>query len=196
VKWAVDPYNNRGRQIFSRLKSLLTPQEFESARLSAENAHYTDPKIVRGMWDMVRRMGYTGGGMTGELGSGIGYFAGFRPADLAGRMTLIELDTVTGTMAKLLYPQHKVHVKGVQAVPLPSDALALVIGNVPFDSKLTITTDQRFAKWKPNLHDYCFLKGIDALHPGGLMVALTSTGTLDSRSSRRPRRTPSSRRSP
>ena len=153
-------------------------KDWKSAQNSIRNAHYTDPPTVLAMWDMVKRMGFKGGKVQ-EPALGIGNFFGMMPKTLKTRSSLtgIELDSLSGGMAKLLYPQANISIKPFQDSKTPDDFYDLVIGNWPFDSLRP--ADRRYQKLNPVLHDYFFIKALDQVRPGGLVVGITSNGTMD-----------------
>ncbi|MEM1152762.1 MAG: JAB domain-containing protein, partial [Pseudomonadota bacterium] len=160
------------------LRDHLGRSEWESAQRSIINAHYTDPITVAAMWSMVERMGFRGGRVL-EPSMGIGNFFGLMPRGLKSRSMLagIELDELTGSMAKAIYPGANVQIKGYQDSKTPDDFYDVVIGNWPFYEKGP--ADRRYRKINPTLHDYFFLKAIDQVRPGGLVVGITSKGTMD-----------------
>ena len=160
------------------LRENLGQKEWEGMQTSIINAHYTDPPTVLAMWDMVRRMGFTGG-RTLEPSIGIGNFYGMMPADMVGRSQRagIELDPLTGSMAQMLYPNANIQIKGYEASTTPDNFYDLVIGNWPFFEYGP--ADRRYNRLNPTLHDYFFLKAIDQTRPGGLVVGITSKGTMD-----------------
>ena len=160
------------------LREHLGEAKWKSAQGSIINAHYTDPPTVMAMWDMVRAMGFNGGRVL-EPSMGIGNFFSMMPADLAARSdrTGIELDKQTGAMAKLLFPHANISIKGYQDSATPDDFYDLVIGNWPFASQSP--ADRRYDRLGPSLHDYFFLKALDQTRPGGLVVGITSAGTMD-----------------
>jgi N12 class adenine-specific DNA methylase len=160
------------------LRQHLGKDEWEDAQRSIINAHYTDPPTVRAMWGMVERLGFKGGRVL-EPSMGIGNFFGMMPAQLAAnsQLTGIELDSLTGGMAKLLYPRAAVSVMGYQDSRTPDNFYDLVIGNWPFAN--IEVPDRRYMKLKPSLHDYFFLKALDQVRPGGLVVGITSAFTMD-----------------
>lgn len=165
------------------LREHLGQDEWESAQRSITNAHYTDPPTVMAMWDMVKRMGF-GGGRVLEPSMGIGNFFGMMPADIKGRSQLagIELDSLTGAMAKRLYPDANVKIMGYQQSKTPDNFYDVVIGNWPFED--TPIADRRYNSLSPFLHDYFFLKALDQVRPGGLVVGITSSGTMDKKATR------------
>lgn len=160
------------------LRDNLGQSEWEGMQASIINAHYTDPPTVLAMWDMVRRMGFKGG-RTLEPSLGIGNFYAMMPVDMASRSQRagIELDPMTGSMAQLLYPNANIQIKGYQDSKTPDNFYDLVIGNWPFFEHGP--ADRRYNRLKPTLHDYFFLKALDQTKPGGLVVGITTHGTMD-----------------
>lgn len=160
------------------LRDHMGREEWESAQRSITNAHYTDPPTVMAMWAMMQRMGFQGGRVL-EPSMGIGNFFGMMPADIASRTTLagIELDSLTGGMAQLLYPDANIRVMGYQESKTPDDFYDAVIGNWPFEN--TVIGDRRYDRLSPYLHDYFFLKALDQVRPGGIVMGITSSGTMD-----------------
>lgn len=161
------------------LREHLGKDEWESAQRSILNAHYTDPPTVQAIWDMVSAMGFTGGRIL-EPSIGIGNFFGLMPRDIMARSQLagIELDTLTGGMAKLLYPEANIQIKGYQDSKTADGFYDLIVGNWPF-AKDTSFVDRRYKNLSPSLHDYFFLKALDQVRAGGLVVGITSNGTMD-----------------
>lgn len=160
------------------LREHLGRDQWESAQRSIINAHYTDPITVGAMWAMVRAMGFKGGRVL-EPSLGIGNFFGMMPQDLAHKseLTGIELDSLTGGMAQMLYPDANIQIKGYEKSQTPDGFYDLVIGNWPFAAQSP--ADRRYNKLAPTLHDYFFLKALDQTRPGGLVVGITSSGTMD-----------------
>lgn len=160
------------------LRDHLGEAAWKSANASIVNAHYTDPPTVMAMWDMARMMGFKGGRVL-EPSMGIGNFFSMMPADMAAKSdrTGIELDKTTGAMAKVLFPQANISVKGYQDSLTPDGFYDLVIGNWPFAKEGPV--DRRYDRLSPSLHDYFFLKAIDQTRPGGLVIGITSAGTMD-----------------
>jgi N12 class adenine-specific DNA methylase len=160
------------------LRDNLGQAEWEGMQRSIINAHYTDPPTVLAMWDMVRRMGFTGGRVL-EPSIGIGNFYGMMPLELASRSQRagIELDPVTGSMAQLLYPNANIQIKGYEHSKTPDNFYDLVIGNWPFAN--ISPADRRYNRLSPSLHDYFYLKALDQTRPGGLVVGITSAFTMD-----------------
>ncbi len=164
------------------LRDHLGQQEWESAQRSITNAHYTDPPTVMAMWTMMERMGFAGGRVL-EPSMGIGNFFGMMPAGLAARSQLagIEMDSLTGGMAQLLYPDANVRIMPYQDSKTPDGFYDLVIGNWPFEN--TVIADRRYDRLSPFLHDYFFLKAVDQVRAGGIVMGITSSGTMDKKAS-------------
>lgn len=160
------------------LREHLGKEEWESAQASIINAHYTDPPTVQTMWNMVRQMGFTGGRVL-EPSMGIGNFFGMMPRDLMERsqLTGIEMDSLTGGMAKMLYPDANINIKPYQDSKTSDGFYDLVIGNWPFAAKAPL--DRRYMRLSPTLHDYFFLKALDQTRAGGIVIGITSSGTMD-----------------
>jgi len=166
----------RGHRNYDELRELLTKEEWDSARGSTLNAHYTERGVIEQMWRLAEKLGFKGG-KAGEFGAGIGHFLGLVPDSLAAKTKFraVELDSVTGRMLQKLYPQADVTVAGLEDTRIANNSLSLVIGNFPF-AKLG-PNDKRYPKF--SLHNYFFARAIDAVKPGGLVIALTSNSTLD-----------------
>lgn len=160
------------------LRDTLGESAWKSAQRSITNAHYTDPPTVLAMWDMVRRMGFEGGKVL-EPSMGTGNFFSMMPADLKARsqLTGIELDETTGAIAKQLFPRSNVRIMGYQDSKTPDGFYDLIIGNWPFEN--TPVADRRYNKLNPMLHDYFFLKTMDQVRPGGIVIGITSAGSMD-----------------
>lgn len=163
----------------ARLKELTTADEYKAARASTLNAHYTSPDIINNIYRAVTRLGFKGGAVL-EPGSGIGNFVGSLPKNLAGKtlFTGVELDSLTGRMAKLIYPESDMRVADFTEVKLPDSSFDMVVGNVPFADVKYSYDGNRYS-----LHDYFMLKSMDKLKPGGVMAVITSRYTLDKQSS-------------
>lgn len=170
-------YNQDFAKERSQIKSLLTPEEYKSARDSTINAHYTSPDVIKGMWTALEHLGFKGGRVL-EPSAGIGHFIGLQPEALAGNSawTAVELDTLSGRITKALYGASDVRIGGFEAQVWPNDHFDLAISNVPFaaDGPYDPAYKQSFT-----LHDYFFVKSLDKVRPGGLVAFITSSGTLD-----------------
>lgn len=162
------------------LKELIGEEAYKAASASTKNAHYTDPHIVTAMWSMAERLGFTKGRVL-EPSMGSGNFLGLIPSHLRDKATFtgVELDNTTGNIAKMLYPDANIHIQGFEDLKAPDGFFDLAIGNVPFgDYRIS---DNRYNKLLPQIHNYFFLKALDKVRPGGLVMFITSTGTMDSR---------------
>jgi N12 class adenine-specific DNA methylase len=171
------------KPIRKALDELLTPDEFKAAAASTVNAHYTSPMVIGAMWDAMRHMGMEGGERLLEPAMGVGNFFGLEPSDLmkGSSRTGIELDSVTGGIAKLLYPGSHVHVDGFQKVPLPDNFFDVAIGNVPFGNYQVSDPDYRTSPVKSfSIHNYFFAKALDKVRDGGMVAFITSSYTMDS----------------
>ncbi|MDP2620593.1 MAG: hypothetical protein Q8P46_10530, partial [Hyphomicrobiales bacterium] len=160
------------------LREHLGREEWESAQTSIINAHYTDPPTVTTIWDMVRAMGFKGGRVL-EPSMGIGNFYGLMPRDLMEKSQLagIEKDLLSGSMAQMMYPDANVQIKGYEESQTADNFYDLIIGNWPFAAQGPV--DRRYAQLSAALHDYFFVKALDQVRPGGLVVGITSAGTMD-----------------
>lgn len=161
------------------LKLELTPEEYDTARRSIQYAHYTSEDIINGMWKAAQQLGFEGGSVF-EPGMGVGNFPGLMPPDVAERSTYqgIELDHVSARIASLLYPKWGVRRDDFTRMPLPENAFDLAIGNPPF-ADIAIHSDSKYAKHSFLLHDYFFAKSLDGVRPGGLLMFVTSAGTMN-----------------
>ena len=161
------------------LKELLSKEEYESARRSTLNAHYTAPGVVKGIWDIVQRLGFKGGRIL-EPSMGVGNFFGLMPRNIMNKSSLsgIELDGLTGRLAKQLYQKANIEITGFEKAAIPDNFYDLIISNVPFgDFKLH---DPVYNKYHYNIHNYFFAKAFDKVRPGGLIAFITGSGTMQS----------------
>ena len=155
------------------LKNLLSPDEFAAARRSTLNAHYTSQEVIEGMWSALSHLGYRRGRAL-EPSSGVGHFVGLAP-NANSDWSLVELDGITGRIAKLLYAGSDVNVMGFEEFKRPKGFYDLAISNVPFgDYRLT---DPAYPPMF--IHDYFFVKALDLVRPGGIVAFITSSGTMD-----------------
>ena len=173
--------NDAGEQLAEEreeLKRLLGERDYDRAKASTINAHYTAPKIVQKMWDVARRLGFKGGRVL-EPGMGVGYFYGLMPRDLMAQSKLagVELDPTSGAIARLLYPNASINIKGFQEVKIADGFYDLVITNVPFSENSPF--DPEYRNLRAPLHDYYLIKSLDKVREGGLVIAITSSYTLD-----------------
>ena len=162
---------------YQKLKNLLSPEEYRMARESTLNAHYTSPAIIRSMYDAIEKMGFTKGNIL-EPSMGIGNFFGMMPDSMKeSRLYGVELDGITGRIAKQLYPQADVQIKGFEKTDYPNDFFDIAIGNVPFGQYKV--ADRAYDKNNFLIHDYFFAKTLDKVRPGGVVAFITSKGTMD-----------------
>ena len=163
----------------TELRELLTDEEYNAARGSTNNAHYTSPEVIKGVWDIIERLGFKGGKVL-EPSMGIGNFFGMMPEKLRSKSSLngVELDSLTGRIAKQLYQKASVEITGYEQTKYPDDYFDLAISNVPFGQ--FSLHDPKYNKFKFNIHNYFFAKAIDQVRPGGLVAFITSTGTMQS----------------
>lgn len=164
------------------LREKLGKESWESAKDSILNAFFTDPYTVKAMWSMAEKMGFTGGRVL-EPAVGTGNFISLMPYGLKQRsqVTAIDLDITTAAIAKQLFPESNVQNMPYQKSKTPDNFYDLVISNVPFSNDVKIA-DRRYNQFNPNLHDYYFLKMLDQVRPGGIVMAITSSGTMDKQS--------------
>ncbi|MEO8350337.1 MAG: DEAD/DEAH box helicase family protein [Chthoniobacteraceae bacterium] len=165
-----------------RLDELLTPEEIEAARASTLNAHFTTPVVITAIYDAVERLGFKGGRVL-EPAAGIGHFFGLMPDSMAtlSRLTGVELDPISASIARRLYPDVDLRNKAFEETTLVDRSFDLAISNVPFGDYKPF--DAAFSRHNFLIHDYFFAKSIEKVRPGGLMVFITSKGTLDKQNS-------------
>ncbi|WP_330670765.1 DUF3849 domain-containing protein [Enterocloster clostridioformis] len=162
---------------YQELKSLLSPEEYASARESTLNAHYTSPVIIQAIYDAVGKMGFTRGNVL-DPAAGIGNFYGCLPEEMAGsRFYGAELDGITGRIAKQLYPHADIKITGFENTNYPNDFFDVAVGNVPFGQYKV--SDRQYDKHNFLIHDYFFAKTLDKVRPGGIVAFVTSKGTMD-----------------
>lgn len=173
-----DSWNDEWSSERERLEQLLTPEELESARATTLNAHYTAPGVVSAMYDALRRLGFSQGRVL-EPALGLGHFIGLMPDEIHAhsRITGIEIDSVTARLAKLLYPDADIRHKPFEESVLPDSGYDVAIGNIPFGDYKPF--DPRFKGWNFLIHDYFFAATLEKVRPGGLIMFITSKGTLD-----------------
>lgn len=174
---AFDKTKDQWHTEYAELKSLLTEDEYLSARESVLNAHYTSPTVIKAIYAAVESMGFTTGNVL-EPACGVGNFFGLVPESMASsRFYGVELDGITGRIAKLLYPKNNIAVQGFEETSLPDSFFDLAIGNVPFGNYGV--SDKRYDKNRFMIHDYFFAKSLDKVRPGGIVAFVTSSGTMD-----------------
>ena len=162
---------------YQELKSLLSPEEYASARESTLNAHYTSPVIIQAIYDAVGKMGFTKGNVL-DPAAGIGNFYGCLPEEMKeSRLYGAELDGLTGRIAKQLYPHADIKITGFENTNYPNDFFDVAVGNVPFGQYKV--SDRQYDKHNFLIHDYFFAKTLDKVRPGGIVAFVTSKGTMD-----------------
>lgn len=165
---------------YQELKSLLSTEEYDSARESTLNAHYTSPVIIKAIYDTMERMGFSKGNIL-EPAMGIGNFFGMLPENMQeSRLYGVELDGITGRIARQLYPNADVKITGFEKTDYPNDFFDVAIGNVPFGQYKV--ADRAYDKHNFLIHDYFFAKALDKVRPGGVVAFVTSKGTMDKKS--------------
>ena len=177
---AFDPDKPAWAAEYAELKELLTPEEYEAARASTLNAHYTSPTVIRAIYDAVEQMGFRTGNIL-EPSCGVGNFFGMLPESMAGsRLYGVELDSISGHIAKQLYPKADITVAGFETTDR-RDFYDLAIGNVPFGQYQV--NDKAYNKLGFNIHNYFFAKSLDQVRPGGVVAFVTSRYTMDAKDS-------------
>ena len=167
---------------FEELKTVLTEDEYKSARESTKNAHYTSIEVIKAMYDGLQQLGFTGGRML-EPSSGVGNFVGAMPASMTAQVkswTMVELDHITGLFAKYLYPNADVRIQGFEQANIPDGYMDVAIGNVPFGNYAI--ADKHYPKTvTSSIHNYFFAKSLDKVRTGGIVMFITSAYTMNSR---------------
>ena len=177
---AFDPNKENWSAEYTHLKELLSEDEYAAARASTLNAHYTSPTVIRGIYDAVERMGFRSGNIL-EPSMGVGNFFGMLPDTMQdSRLYGVELDSITGRIAKKLYPQADITVAGFETTDR-RDFYDLAVGNVPFGNYKV--NDKAYNKLGFSIHNYFFAKAIDQVRPGGVVAFVTSRYTMDSKDS-------------
>ena len=170
---AFSPDNRR----YEQLRSLLTEDEYKAARASVLNAHYTSPTIIRAIYDAAAQFGFENGKIL-EPSMGVGNFFGMLPERMKdSQLTGVELDSISGRIARKLYPNADIKITGYENTKFADNSFDCAVGNVPFgDYSLH---DKRYDKEHLLIHDYFFVKTLDKVRPGGIVAFVTSKGTLD-----------------
>ncbi len=177
IPQAFDPDNASWAKEYAELKELLTGEEYSLARASTLNAHYTSPTVIRAIYETVGNMGFSTGNIL-EPACGVGNFMGLLPDSMAeSRLYGVELDSITGRIAKQLYPDADIRVCGFESTDFEDNTFDVAVGNVPFGSYKV--ADKRYDKYNLLIHDYFFMKTLDKVRTGGIVAFVTSKGTLD-----------------
>ena len=180
VAEAFDPDKPAWAAEYAELKELLTPEEYTAARASTLNAHYTSPTVIRAIYDAVEQMGFRTGNIL-EPSCGVGNFFGMLPESMAGsRLYGVELDSISGRIARQLYPKADITVAGFETTDR-RDFYDLAVGNVPFGNYKV--NDKAYNKLGFNIHNYFFAKALDQVRPGGVVAFVTSRYTMDAKDS-------------
>ena len=170
----------------AEVRKLLTDEEYENARASVLNSHYTSTEIISAMWEAVRALGFKGGRVY-EPSIGIGHFFGLIPDELRGSVQLagIDLDSISARIARQLYQLADIRHTGFQDASVPENSVDLCISNVPFGNiPVTDSGSPALTKLRASIHNFFFAKAIDRVRPGGLVVFVTSRYTMDSADSK------------
>ena len=178
VGWGslADCFNEKHSK-YAELKSLLTDEEYEQARASTLNAHYTSPTVIKAMYKALENMGFKQGNIL-EPSCGIGNFMGLLPENMTNSKVYgVEIDSITGRIAQKLYPQNNISIQGFEETSFPDNFFDVAIGNVPFGNYKV--SDRNYDKYNFYIHDYFFAKALDQVRPGGIIAFITSMGTLD-----------------
>jgi len=173
---AFDAQNASWANEYAELKGLLSSEEYRSANESVLSSFYTSKTVIDGIYDGLRRLGFSGGKIL-EPAMGIGNFIGLIPTDFDAQVIGVELDGITGKLAKHLYPQADVHIMGFEKTDFPDGSFDAVATNVPFGSFKVYDPD--YEKHNLFIHDYFILKSLDKLRSGGIAAIVTSKGTMD-----------------
>jgi len=174
---AFDNTETGWQEEYQTLKDALTPEEYTSARSSTLNAHYTSPVIIKAIYAAISSMGFQSGNIL-EPSCGIGNFFGLLPKEMAGsKLYGVELDSISGRIAKLLYPKAKINICGYEKTGYPNNFFDLAIGNVPFGQYQV--NDAAYNKLNFSIHNYFIAKSLNQLRPGGILAVVTSRYTMD-----------------
>ena len=174
VPEAFDPSKTAWAKEYAELKELLTPEEYEAARASTLNAHYTSPMVIRAIYEAVEQMGFHSGNIL-EPSCGVGNFFGMLPESMSeSKLYGVELDSITGRIARHLYPNARIEVNGFEKTQYPDGVFDLAIGNVPFGNYRV--SDRPYDRHNLLIHDYFFAKTIDKVRAGGIIAFITSNG--------------------
>ena len=161
------------------LRELLTTEEYESARASTPNAHFTSPQVIEAIWSGLHRLGLAHGAQVLEPAMGVGHFFGLMPESMqGGHRTGVELDSITARIAQKLYPDSTIFAKGFEETPLPDNYFDAVVGNVPFGD-YGVHDPSMKRQLTRAIHDYFFAKSLEKVRPGGVMALITSRYTMD-----------------
>ena len=177
LSMAFDEHNAAWADEFKELYASLSPEEYNAAMESTLTAFYTPPVVIKAMYETLDRLGFSQGNIL-EPSCGTGNFFGLLPESMAGsKLHGVELDPLTGKIAKQLYQKANIAIEGFEQTKLPDDHFDVVIGNVPFGE--IRVNDSRYNAQKFLIHDYFFAKALDKVRAGGVVMFITSKGTMD-----------------
>ena len=177
IPQAFEENNSSWANEYLELKNTLSPEEYSAARASTLNAFYTSPTVIRSMYEALENMGLKQGNIL-EPSCGVGNFMGLIPESMGKtNMYGVELDPVSGRIAKQLYQKNKIAVQGFEETSYPDSFFDCVIGNVPFGAYQV--SDRRYDRHHFMIHDYFIAKSLDLVRPGGVVAVVTSSGTMD-----------------
>ena len=177
IPQAFEERNSAWAEEYTQLKEVLTPEEYSAARASTLNAFYTSPTVIKAMYEALGNMGLKQGNIL-EPSCGVGNFMGLLPESMsATNMYGVELDPVSGQIAKQLYQKNRIAVQGFEETSYPDSFFDCVIGNVPFGAYQV--SDRKYDRYHFMIHDYFIAKSLDLVRPGGVVAVVTSSGTMD-----------------
>ena len=175
-------FNDESSAENKQLRDILTDEEYNDAVMSINSAYYTPATVIDSLWDIAKAMGFKGGNIL-EGSAGIGNIIGQMPKDISSRSDIeaVEIDSISGNILKLLYPDAKVHIQGFQDTMIPNGTVDLAVTNVPFVTGLHVIdkVDKDLSRKFTNIHDFCIAKNIRKLREGGIGLFITSAGTMD-----------------
>ena len=177
IPQAFEERNSAWAEEYTQLKGVLTPEEYSAARASTLNAFYTSPTVIKAMYEALGNMGLKQGNIL-EPSCGVGNFMGLLPESMSTtNMYGVELDPVSGQIAKQLYQKNRIAVQGFEEISYPDSFFDCVIGNVPFGAYQV--SDRKYDRYHFMIHDYFIAKSLDLVRPGGVVAVVTSSGTMD-----------------
>ena len=177
IPQAFEERNSAWAEEYTQLKGILTPEEYSAARASTLNAFYTSPTVIKAMYEALGNMGLKQGNIL-EPSCGVGNFMGLLPESMSTtNMYGVELDPISGQIAKQLYQKNRIAVQGFEETSYPDSFFDCVIGNVPFGAYQV--SDRKYDRYHFMIHDYFISKSLDLLRPGGVVAVVTSSGTMD-----------------
>ena len=177
IPQAFEERNSAWAEEYTQLKGVLTPEEYSAARASTLNAFYTSPTVIKAMYEALGNMGLKQGNIL-EPSCGVGNFMGLLPESMsAANMYGVELDPVSGQIAKQLYQKNRIAVQGFEETSYPDSFFDCVVGNVPFGAYQV--SDRKYDRYHFMIHDYFIAKSLDLVRPGGVVAVVTSSGTMD-----------------